>query len=533
MSTVSGAPGADDILKRLAEETKQKIQALSVQARKEDGACSHGAAGLGGTSVGPRTPEALAATLVKSAIQDAASLSLPVGTMLSIPGVTQVQYDYKGLPNGAEVRSFRISGHLEGGLDARLRLQMDGSVEGDRNLYVEYMVNYRKSRSAFPAWSPFLDTPAVIQPGFVRQQVTTLSAIADFSEKGVHRNGVKPWQEYDYKWHVERIGASARDVRKTGLSDPSQWAESPFGGDWVGVGWGSETRFKETRKAFVAQFSSTAAATMPDDASEGVLMSINVKHQTVFYFHVDFDGNVTGRGVITYTLDPNLCAVAVLTRQVNEQVNFMKHLPAIYLASRQLGQMVIERFGGTWAPTPPTITSKMDEIIRKLPRIESSAGRAEVERFLAANPSLKKAGNMAFADLEVDYLPKVRMWGPSGAKDYRGISNVAPPTPRDAAGNYVGRFLTRRGEPGWWSDGKWVERNASQWDSHIVEGNFNARGNESELRILEFLAQKLPKGSKGTVRLYTQRPPCASCAGVIEQFYHMFPDILLVVTSGG
>jgi hypothetical protein len=61
----------------------------------------------------------------------------------------------------------------------------------------------------------------------------------------------------------------------------------------------------------------------------------------------------------------------------------------------------------------------------------------------------------------------------------------------------------------------------------------NMRFNDSELRVLEDLANTLPRNARGTIRLYTQRPPCSSCAGVIEQFSAMFPDLLVVLTSGG
>jgi hypothetical protein len=112
-------------------------------------------------------------------------------------------------------------------------------------------------------------------------------------------------------------------------------APYPYGGDWVGVGWGPETRFTESRKGFVTQFSPGLASNMKaGETSDGVRISLNVKHDTIFYPHIDFNGNVYGRGVIVYALDPSLCAVAVLTRQINEQINFMKYLPVILTATR-------------------------------------------------------------------------------------------------------------------------------------------------------------------------------------------------------
>ncbi|HSK03412.1 MAG TPA: deaminase domain-containing protein [Kofleriaceae bacterium] len=542
------AEDPDAALSRIGTTAKQQVQALSLQARKEDAACARGIpTAAGGTSVGPSTPEQLASTMVKAAVEDALSLSLPVGMMLSIPGVTQVQYDYKGLRDGPELRTFKISGRVEGEpAQARLHLRLDGDVEGDRNLYLEYTVNYQKSRSPFPAWSPFLDAPGDIRPSAVRQGLTTLSSIATFAQQGSQRNGVKVWHDYDYHWQAERIGFGPDDILKARGSD--RFADHPYGGDWVGVGWGAETRFKQTRRAFVAQFSPGLAKAMPPEQGEGVIMSVNVKHQTAFYFHVDRNGNVSGRGNIVYTLDPNLCGVAALTRQVNEQVNLMKMLPAIYLAAHQLGRLAVRRFQQAWSSAPSTITTRMDEVLRGLPRIERAAGEAEIKAFTATNKALptRREINYAFADIEVESVPVKRMWGLSGDKQYQGLrlrpgERLAPPTPVDAAGNYSGRFQTRPGRPGWFEDGRWFEADPGTpgvpgrgpgWNRKDM-GVKNLRANDSELRILEELARTLPKGTKGRIRLYTQRPPCSSCAGVVEQFSALFPDILIVVTSGG
>ena len=537
----------DQVLQQLGQTARRRIMALTETARKEDAACGYGATKMapGANSVGPSTGGELARTLVKTAMNDAMSLSLPVATMLSIPGVTQVQYDYKGLPNGPEVRTFKISGHLEGDVDnTKVRLQMDGDVDGDKNLYVEYMVNYHKTRNAFPTWSPFLDKPVDITLKSVRDRLTTLSATAQFSEKGAHRNGVQPWHEYEYNWQAERVGASPDDIIK-GDAKPD-YAKYPYAGDWVGIAWGAETRFKQTTKQFVAQFSSGAAASMPPGGgAEGVIMSLNVKHESTFYLHVDFEGNITGHGVITYTLDPNLCGVAALTRQVNEQVNLLKYLPEIYAAAHMLGNIAIRRFGNAWIETPPTITAKVDKVLEKLPRIEPAAGEAEISRFVKASSSLPKDAHYAFADIEVEGYSGKRLIGPANKKNYPNVRDVAPPTPKDAEEAYAGVFKkTRPGRPGWFSDGKWLEADNNsqlrpdgsirgpQWNSKLMDVK-NMRGNDSELRILDHLAQTLPKRAKGTIKLYTQLPPCSSCAGVLEQFSAMFPDILLVTTSAG
>jgi hypothetical protein len=371
----SGTTNPDDALRAAGDKTLQELREATLKARGADAACSQGVAGIGssGTFVGPRTTTELAQALVHSAMENVVMGSLPVGMVLSIPGVTQVQYEYRGLSNGPEVRTFKISGQLEGTPDdPRLRLNVDGDIEGDKNLYVEYAVNYRKSRNAFPAWSPFLDEPGKVSSGFIRRAADTLPATASFFGSGEHRNGIKPWQEYEYTWHAEKVGGGMYDGRQSDVGNGRR--RHPYGGDWVGVAWGSETRFKQGRTSFVAQFSPALARTMkPEEGSEGVVMTLNVKHHSVFYLHIDDDGSVSGRGTITYTLDPNLCAVAVLTRQVNERINFMKYLPAIYLATREIGSLVERQFQTRWTET--VFVAGRTRNLRSL----GAAGREQIE----------------------------------------------------------------------------------------------------------------------------------------------------------
>ncbi len=55
---------------------------------------------------------------------------------------------------------------------------------------------------------------------------------------------------------------------------------------------------------------------------------------------------------------------------------------------------------------------------------------------------------------------------------------------------------------------------------------------DSEVFVLETLAQRLTPQSTGTIRLLSERTVCASCEGVITQFREMFPNINLIVRSG-
>ncbi len=61
----------------------------------------------------------------------------------------------------------------------------------------------------------------------------------------------------------------------------------------------------------------------------------------------------------------------------------------------------------------------------------------------------------------------------------------------------------------------------------------NQREFESEGKILEYMAaSKVKPNSSGRITLYSERPPCDSCAGLVDQFRRTFPGVTLNVSSG-
>ncbi|MGQ9643288.1 MAG: hypothetical protein ACUVT3_05480 [Ignavibacterium sp.] len=234
-------------LKNLANEVKKKLIALDLNSQKNEQLCLCGAgvSTAAGTRVGPATLQQLilefGPAIAKAAFFEAAIGSPPVGLLLSIPGVTQVQYYYKGLKDGPEIRSFDLKGTLssEGG-EPKLKLEMDGDVyDGDKNLTIEYMVNYKKENPTFPTWSPFLkDAGDVKKSGteIVRERKTVTrkeefidkatgkkmtveipeekttekevyqdSPFATFHKTGTHRNNKSMWHEYEYTWRAYKL----------------------------------------------------------------------------------------------------------------------------------------------------------------------------------------------------------------------------------------------------------------------------------------------------------------------------------------
>jgi hypothetical protein len=161
-----------------------------------------------------------------------------VNVLMNAPGVTKVQYDYKGLEHGPESRRFKVRGYVDGN---RIVLRKDGDVYGgDTNLTVQYTVNMVTSKQQFPTWSPFIDNDSadLATSGKVKQLerksvtcdvksakggkagsssnctpheelVTTISdsstPFATYYKSGEHRNGVKVWHEYEYYWNAYKV----------------------------------------------------------------------------------------------------------------------------------------------------------------------------------------------------------------------------------------------------------------------------------------------------------------------------------------
>lgn len=55
---------------------------------------------------------------------------------------------------------------------------------------------------------------------------------------------------------------------------------------------------------------------------------------------------------------------------------------------------------------------------------------------------------------------------------------------------------------------------------------------DSEVKILEKIAENLSRRARGTINLFSERLPCESCQFVIEQFKAKFRNITLDVTHG-
>ena len=117
---------------------------------------------------------------------------------------------------------------------------MDGDVSGgDKNLYVQYTVNYQKSTHPFPTWSPFMDEGADVKgkgectvydretnievkqyydkkekkyktieferDRSIPKKMNFDTPFAVFHKAGKQRNNVRVWHEYEYNWRAFKL----------------------------------------------------------------------------------------------------------------------------------------------------------------------------------------------------------------------------------------------------------------------------------------------------------------------------------------
>ncbi|WP_078519021.1 deaminase domain-containing protein [Streptomyces sp. Tu6071] len=55
---------------------------------------------------------------------------------------------------------------------------------------------------------------------------------------------------------------------------------------------------------------------------------------------------------------------------------------------------------------------------------------------------------------------------------------------------------------------------------------------DSETHIFETLTQRLAPGAKGKIDMYSERPVCDSCSGLIDQFRQKFPGVRINISTG-
>ena len=122
---------------------------------------------------------------------------------------------------------------------------------------------------------------------------------------------------------------------KSSPPSPDQWQNSPvapYVGDWVGIGWAWEVRFR-----------SGDWNGHPNEKNS--VMTLTVRHLTRFDFTVDAKGQVVGNGEVTYDLDPNLCGVYRAAEQINMAIDVLKNFNSALSKMRQYATDINDIFG--------------------------------------------------------------------------------------------------------------------------------------------------------------------------------------------
>ena len=126
------------------------------------------------------------------------------------------------------------------------------------------------------------------------------------------------------------------------------------------------------------------------------------------------------------------------------------------------------------------------------------------------NNDLKKRGNMALAEVDIDGLPE----------EYIAHSKINSSMDTDST---VGDFSYQKTE---------TDRIFTTYEpavSSLGKTPFD-RYHDTEVKILGDIASNISDTSiSGTIDLYTELPACQSCTNVIFEFRRMFPNIELNV----
>ena len=125
--------------------------------------------------------------------------------------------------------------------------------------------------------------------------------------------------------------------------------------------------------------------------------------------------------------------------------------------------------------------------------------------------SARTSGNMGVAQIDI----------PGVQPTMAASSQIASPTAAQQAQGFVGQVQETFPSSSVWTGGN---------DPVLLD-----RSVDSEAKILNNIAAKLGDNTSasGTINLFTERAPCASCSNVIQQFQAKYPNITINVMDNG
>lgn len=166
-----------------------------------------------------------------------------------------------------------------------------------------------------------------------------------------------------------------------------------------------------------------------------------------------------------------------------------------------------------------TAAAREPESIERLMPMENPRIAARIESWRAClDETYRGRFNFAWCAARVDgvphkeYISHSSIGGPEDLSEeaYEQVRRVLAPAVPEEVRHFETRCVNRR---------------------NVVDGDDCwPRDQDTEFKILEALTAALPDPeAEGTVILFTDLPPCASCRGVIRQFLDRHPNIRLKV----
>jgi hypothetical protein len=171
---------------------------------------------------------------------------------------------------------------------------------------------------------------------------------------------------------------------------------------------------------------------------------------------------------------------------------------------------------GMARPPPPRAEPGRRPVIRPADAAFEAAHRERIEELRAKLPGRSaRRNNMAWARVQIEGLEKTEYFAHSGIQRLGKFSVEARQEIREIS------VRPRRGR---------FEVLCVNHNDEVNGPNCFFRNSDTERKILEELAGRLPDpAARGTVLLYTDLYPCASCRHVMGQFLSIYTNVAMEV----
>lgn len=226
---------------------------------------------------------------------------------------------------------------------------------------------------------------------------------------------------------------------------------------------------------------------------------------------VDYIANSAPNVVALYGNDVNAAVGAVLQQMAETNVSVEDAVA-----------QVMKRDGGDRRNTEVEGTGESNLQTRVIDEKLDTRLIQRVKEIRASFTGLFKRGNFGYSEVNIEGLELSELYAHSKIMNYEQIkdkqfaSNI-----RDISRKYS--YEESLFKP------LYVDKN------QVVDGpDAFLRNVDTEAKMLEDLARRLGsnKMAKGTIKLYTELPPCPSCSRVTELFNKKYPDIIIEVIHG-